>query len=377
TDGPVGQVAGPIESPGNGWFLVKIVDRRPRTREPFDQVRDGLRSMLQQGKRRAQLEQSQRDLTAQYHVKIAPDAVEILFRRYNSPKDTIRVGNAPMPVAAPPTPQEARQPLAQYDGLHGAPVPYTLGDAVKDLQNEANPHPNFNVSPMIDQWVRAMVLQKVLAVEVERRHIAEEPAIVRQARRERDNVLLQAAYGTLVADRSQVTENDIRADFERHASQLKRVQNVRLRVALISDSAAARRAAQSSQGGAPFADIVRAGAARVSETAVSYPTNDPIWKVLESSFLRMEPGQSEGPFARGRGTWIVVQLVDKTVLPMAWETVDPGTRQALQGEAAELKREARLNQVTDSLRTVYRPVIYSKRLKSIPWPVPAAPAPGA
>jgi hypothetical protein len=38
----------------------------------------------------------------------------------------------------------------------------------------------------------------------------------------------------------------------------------------------------------------------------------------------------------------------------------------------EIKRDQRLNALTDSLRQQYRPVVYGKRLASIPWPVPPA-----
>ena len=373
TDEPVGKVIGPVESPGNGWFLVKIVERRARKQEPFDQERDGLRQMIQGSKRRTLLDRAQRGLLAQYHVRLEPAASQVLFERYNAPRDTISVGRARMPVPAPPTPEEARKVLARYDSTSGRPATYTLGDAVQDLRNEANPRPNFLMTPMIDQWLKAMMLQKVLTLETRRRHIEEEPAIVRQARERVNNELLQATYNTLVTSAVTASEADIRAAFERHAAELVQLRNAQLRIASTSDSAAARRAGQAIGRGAGFDEAVRAAgaSAHVTESEVSFPTTDPAWSRLESSVARMKPGETGGPMNMAHG-WLMFQVVRKTEVPQSYEKLDQRVRQALEGEALDLKRERRLNELTDSLRRQYRPVVFRGRLTRIRWPVPPA-----
>jgi peptidyl-prolyl cis-trans isomerase C len=373
TDEPVGKLIGPVESPGNGWFLVKIVERRARKQEPFDQERDALRQMIQGSKRRTLLDRAHHELLAQYHVRLEPGATQVLFERYNVPKDTISVGRARMPVPAPPTPEEARQVLARYDGTSGKPATYTLGDAVQDLQNEANPHPNFLMTPMIDQWLRTMMLQKVLALETRRRHIEEEPAVIRQARERVNNELLQATYNTLVMSAVTASEADIRAAFERHAAELVQLRNAQLRIASTSDSAAARRAGQAIGRGAGFDEAVRAAgaSAQVTESEAHFPTTDPVWSRLESSVVRMKPGETAGPLNLAHG-WLMFQVVRKTEIPQPYEQLDQRVKQALEGEALELKRERRLNELTDSLRRQYRPVVNRGRLARIRWPVPPA-----
>ncbi len=372
---PVGKVEGPVESMGDGWFLVKLLERRPRKQEPLSQDREMLRQMLSSTKRRALLDKAQRDLLAQYHVRLQPTAAQILFARYNVPRDTTRVGQARVPVPGAPTPAESRQVLVRYDGADGKPVSYTLADALQDLQSGESAPPNFAMTPMIEQWLRSMALQKVLRLEAQRRHLEQDPAVVHEAQEQVNNQMLQLAYGALVMGPTAIGEADIRAAYARHAAQLVRLQSAKLRFAIVADSAAAAKAGQETGRGAALAEALRsAGAgARVSETLVHFPTTDPLWSRLEGTLLSMQPGQAAGPVREARG-WLVLQLLDKTQAQQEFEKLDPQTRQVLQTEALEIKRDQRLTALTDSLKREIRPVMYEKRLSRIPWPVPPAPA---
>ena len=218
--GPLGKVLGPIESPTDGWFLVKVIERRPRQQEPFEQVREMLRQGLQQGKQRVLLNRIQHDLMTQYHVTVEPGATHALFARYNAPRDTMAVGTSRVPVPATPTPEEARRVLVRFDGAEGKPGAYTLGDVVLDLRDPSRPRPNWSIMPMIDQWLRSAVLQRVALIEARRRRLGEEPAQARRARAQMENVLLQTAYETLVLSSATVTGDDVQAAYQRHAAQL-------------------------------------------------------------------------------------------------------------------------------------------------------------
>jgi parvulin-like peptidyl-prolyl isomerase len=220
TNGAVGKVLGPVESPGDGWFLVKLLERRPRKQEPLEQIREQMTAGLRQAKQRVLFNRVQQGLLAQYHVAIEPGAAQALFMRYNAPKDTLRSGNVRLPVAAAPTPEEAKRVLMRYDGADGKPAQYTLGDAVRDLQDPQRVHPNFSVMPMIEQWLRSVGLQRVALIEARRQHLGEEPSLVRQARGQVENQLLQAAYQALVMNSIGLSEADVHAAYERHAAQL-------------------------------------------------------------------------------------------------------------------------------------------------------------
>lgn len=220
TDGALGKVLGPIESPTDGWFLIKVIERRPRPQEPFEQVREMLRQGLQQGKQRVLLNRVQHDLTAQYHVILEAGAAQALFARYSNPKDTLAVGGNQLPVPAAPTPEEARRVLVRYDGADGKPGAYTLGDVLMDLQDTSKPPPNWSVMPMIDQWLKSAVLQRVALIETRRRRLGDEPELARQARSQVENALLQTAYETLVLSSAKITADDVQAAYQRHAAQL-------------------------------------------------------------------------------------------------------------------------------------------------------------
>lgn len=222
TRGVPGKVLGPIESPTDGWFLVKVVERRSRQQEPFEEVREMLRRGLQQGKQRVLLNRVQHDLTAQYHVTVEAGALQSLFARYNTPGDTVMMGGVPVPAAAKPTPEEARQVLVRYDGEEGKPGTgtYTLGEAMLDLQDASKPRPNWTIQPMIDQWLKNAALQRVALIEARRRRLGEEPARARQARAQVENVLLQTAYEALVLNSATPTSADVQAAYLRHAAQL-------------------------------------------------------------------------------------------------------------------------------------------------------------
>lgn len=218
---PVGQVVGPIESPGDGWFLVKIVERRKRTQEPWEQIKEPLRQAIRESKRRALIGRWQKDLLAQYHVTVQPGAAQVLFARYNTPqRDTIENGAVKQGVAPPPTPEQARRVLVTYDGPGGRKADYTLGDAVRDLQDPTRVHPNFSMVPVIDQWLQSAVLQKVATLEAQRRHFTDEATLERRAQAQVDNVLLQQTYESLVLSSANPTPADLRAAYERHAAQL-------------------------------------------------------------------------------------------------------------------------------------------------------------
>jgi hypothetical protein len=162
----------------------------------------------------------QHDLMTQYHVTVEAGASQALFTRYNSPKDTTRVGGLPLPVAAKPTPEEARQVLVRYDGADGKPGTYTLGDAFLDLDDASRPRPNWSIMPTIDLWLKNAALQRVVLIEARRRRLGEEPALARKARAQMENVLLQTAYQELVLNSATATGTDVQAAYLRHAAQL-------------------------------------------------------------------------------------------------------------------------------------------------------------
>ena len=82
---PIGKIAGPFEAPGEGWFLIKVLERRPREQAPFEQEEPQLRQMLAQRKQRTAAARAFRTLRAQYDIKTRDEGVSALYQQLNTP----------------------------------------------------------------------------------------------------------------------------------------------------------------------------------------------------------------------------------------------------------------------------------------------------
>ena len=87
--------------------------------------------------------------------------------------------------------------------------------------------------------------------------------------------------------------------------------------------------------------------------------------------MSMNPGDIAGPIPAGGG-WLIVQLIEKQQDAPPLASLPPGAQMQLQGAASEMKREARLAALTDSLRQVFKPELHPERLAKLPWPPPPA-----
>jgi hypothetical protein len=68
-------------------------------------------------------------------------------------------------------------------------------------------------------------------------------------------------------------------------------------------------------------------------------------------------------------------MVDKTMLQQTFDELAPAMQQNIAGSAAELARDARFRQFSDSLKRAYLPVVDRRLLAKLPWPVRAQVAP--
>src|SRR5207249_7734410 len=110
--------------------------------------------------------------------------------------------------------------VAHYDGADGKPQAYTLAEALQDAMNPAAPRFDPNSIPILHQWIESQLVQRALRIEATKRHVAEEPEVVRRARAQVDNQLLQQVYVNQVASRiGRPDSADVHASFTRHAAQ--------------------------------------------------------------------------------------------------------------------------------------------------------------
>ncbi len=369
---PLGKLVGPIESTGDGWFLVKVTERRPRQQEPFEQQKAMLGEMLKQRKQKSLMNTAYNRLREQYKVRLEPGGPQVLFHRFNPSdhRDSLVASTGGMPVPPPPTPEQLKQVLAHHDE-RGRDVPYTLADALKDMADPGKPRPNFTMVPLIEQWLESNLVQRVALIEARRRRLGEEPAVQRQVRERVNNMLLDAIYSAEIGSILSASEAELRAAFARHPESFIRLDAAKVMLATFPDSAAAGAVMAHAGPSGTLRDAVNATApaARVMETDIKFPTEDPLWSRLEATIMATGANEMRGPLRMGAG-WLVLQVISKDQGPQSFENLLPLARQALENDAVQQKREARLDELTAQLRAKFRPQVHPERLKSIPWPVP-------
>jgi peptidyl-prolyl cis-trans isomerase C len=369
-EAPLGEVVGPIDASGEGWFLVQVLERRDAPLDSLDATqRPRIRELVRQRKQRSLAARAGRTLLAQYRVEVAHDAPQALFRRYNTVPDPV----TGMIQPPPPTPEQAATVLATYDDARGARLAFTLGEAVSDLVSGAE-RPDFSRVSDLERWIQNRVLQRVAAIEGRRRHLHEEPAVQRRARERFNNQLAEQVYSGEVMGAVRAGEADIAAAYERHRGQLERLSEARLLWIAYPDSASAAAVLQHAGHSGTLAEAVAMASpgTTATEERLTFPSADPLWAALSGEITAMAPLQYRGPFPSPRG-WMLFQLLDKRQEGVPFAELPPGARQALETEALELAREARLRALIAELRARIPVQVNEKRLGAIAWPV-AAPA---
>ena len=366
--GEPGRVYGPIAAASEGWFIVRIEERRPESQPPLDEARAQLGEMLRQRKQRVAMSRVIEQLSAEHEVVVLPGAAQLLSGRLRP------VPGAEAVPRTPPPPAEDERPLVLARHRDGA---YTLGEAYDDLIGGAG-RIDFAMIPSVERWLRSQTIERAALSEARKRRLADEPGVQRRIRERLNNYLLDGYYQLQVLARISIGPGDFREAYERYRTALVRLRSARVMSVTLADSAeAATLAALAAR--APSlreAAVTAAAAARVREETLAFPAESPLWTQLEPQLAGMRPGEIAGPIPTESG-WLILQLREKREDAPSFESLPPATVAQLQGVATEIKREARLQVLTDSLRQVFTPVIYEQRLRRLPWPPAPAATPGS
>jgi parvulin-like peptidyl-prolyl isomerase len=368
-DAPLGQVVGPIEVPSQGFFYVRVEERRPRDQGPLESQRRQLAAMVRERKQRAAAVRAVEKLKAAYRVKVRREGPAIVMEKLRP--DPQRSG--PGGILLPPvlTEAERAEVLATWDG--GA---YTLADAMTDLNQSLN-RPNLSMMPAIERWIGSQAMERVALVEARRRHLDREPDIQRRLRERLNNYLLDNYYEFHVLRQVALEPADLRAAYESRAAAFQSLDEVRLLSVVFPDSASA---AQLVMHGAHAGNLREAAAMaapnlRVRDERLRFPTPDPFWSRLYATFQAMTADEYAGPVQTPRG-WLVYQMVSKRTRLEPYESLPATVQQSLQATALEIKREARLTALTDSLRRLIPVQENPRALSRVKWPTAGGPMPG-
>ena len=353
-------IVGPFESPGQGWFIVKVIERRDRAQGTLEESAPMLGEMLRQRKQRAVMTRAIGNLRREYGVTLRRDAGQQLIATVTPSGSTFES------QMQTPTLSEAQRALVLADYRGGV---YTMGDAIADWNRADQSRPNLQVLPSVENWLEGMTLERAAKIEARRRLYQEEDDVRRMVRERGNNQLLESYYTAAVASRATATGADVRAVYDRRADSFVNLEGVRLLAVVLPDSASAAQLI----GHAGHAGTLREAAAmaapqaRVRDVRLRLPTTEAPWDRLQSSFPGMTPGEYSGPHPVPGG-WLVLQLRDKDQHRRGFEELPEDIRRFLENEAAEMAREARLAQLTDSLRREIPVRTWPERLRRIAWP---------
>jgi parvulin-like peptidyl-prolyl isomerase len=348
----VGEVGGPYEA-REGWFLLEVKERRPKPQGPFETQRAAMLDLMRQRKQRAAFNRAYLDMKRDYDEQAAPGGAQLVFR----------VMSAVDPLT--PTEDQKRMPLATYRG--GV---YTLNDALLDLQRADAQRPPFSLLPAIEIWIESQVMTRVAVLEARKRHLNEEPEVARGLRAQRDQMLLNGVYQAAVVNVPAAGPELVRLAWERVRHQFTKLDQVKLAILDLADSAAMLRVYQQHEHTPHLADAVKQvdAALHVALVTVSYPTTDGTWTSLEPVLSQLQAGAWYGP-VRSAGQWRLLEVLDKLTSEVKFEDLPQGVQQNIAGSAGDLARDQRFKEFTDSLAGALHPVRDQALIATLPWPV--------
>jgi parvulin-like peptidyl-prolyl isomerase len=353
-----GRLYGPIEAPSQGWFVVRVEERRPRQGQPLEQERAMLTEVIRQRKQVVTVVRAVDRLKEAYGVHVREGASqELMTRALRSLSDS--TGRLPALGLG-----EQAVTLVDYRG--GA---YTLGEAYREIQAGAVQRPNFQSLASVDHWLEARAIERVLLAEARARKYDEDPALQRALRERENDWLIQTFYNRLVLVPVQATPEQAAAFYARNPQANVALGQVKVLTVTLRDSAAAHQLAAAAPHMPGLREAVAAAGlpAAVQSETVQYPTPDPIWSALEQYLRDTPPGGYAGPFGLPTG-WMLVQLIDKAQAPPSFDTLPETTKQSVIALATDELRQERLRALTDSLRTELHVTVYTKRLDRLVLP---------
>jgi parvulin-like peptidyl-prolyl isomerase len=367
---PVGHTSGPVEAPGEGWFLIHVVARRPRERGSYAAEAPQLRSMLTQRKQRLAATMAFKALHNQYAVRTSDDGISVLFQHVNTPPLIQGFGGQAAPP--PPTPEENRTVLGTWDGGPGFTGRYTLADALSDLDaGRGGERPNPSMTPALEQWVAGRIMEQAAYLEAKRRHLNEEPDVAQRIQEAVDNFVLEGALESDIARVSQPTAADLQTAYEQNSGSLAKLQSVTVQYLTLPDSGSAVRAFERVRPHPTLEDAVLLASPgmQVREEVVLFPSKDPLWSVMEGGFRQAPLGTYFPPMRVPQG-WRIVQLTGRDMPMPTFNQLPAGVQQNLFQEATTRARRRRLEAYTDSLRRVIPWSLNREALRHARWPLP-------
>jgi hypothetical protein len=183
---------------------------------PLDDQRFAIENMLRQRKQRELGTRFYGDLRRDYEVTLSPGGAQDVFKYYNRRLQSTAEGTQP----EDPTEEELQRVLATYRGADGTEQTYTFAEARADMEDARAQRPDMTIVPAIERWVESQTVRRAALIEARKRALQDEPDIARSIEREVETFLVDGIFAEEVTSQVQLTEEDLRAAYERRKEAL-------------------------------------------------------------------------------------------------------------------------------------------------------------
>jgi len=214
----IGELIGPLQAPTEGWFLMKIVERRANPQPPLDQISGEIEQMMRQRKQRALATRAYTDLRDRYGIEVVPGGPQMIFQYYN---EQLSRQSSGLPMTEP-DPAMSAEVVARYKDASGAPQVYTFGEAMNDMRDARRQRPDISLVPAIQRWIENQLVRRAALMEAKRMHLEQEPEIARRIERETMTFLVDGLFNQAVTNYVSVNEADVREAYERRKDVLNK-----------------------------------------------------------------------------------------------------------------------------------------------------------
>ena len=352
---PVNMVGGPYET-NEGFFVMRISERRPREQGTYEANRDGMFDLARQRKQRAAFQRMYASLKQAYRYTANDEGVAMLFR-LTMPADPIT-----------PSPEQLKLPLATWDDGQRT-VTYTLQDAYNDLHDANVQRPPSGSQPAVGIWVEKQVMTDVIVFEARRRHYHEDPEVASRIQNRREQILLDGVRQWALQGVPTPSAEQVDAIWQQMRERFTQVVAVRLAVVTVPDSASALKLQEAMHSDASLAQAAQAvdPSLAVQQITVTNPAADPEWGSQAGMFQQMAVGAMAGPEPAANG-WRAVQLLDKQVLTPTFQQLPAEMQQNFVTAASEAASEQRFMFLSDSLGKAYQPYVNQDLVRRLRWP---------
>jgi peptidyl-prolyl cis-trans isomerase C len=216
--GAVGELLGPFQAPTEGWFVMRIEERRANPQPPLDQARGDLEIMLRQRKQRALATKTYLSLKERYAIAGEEGGPQAMFMFYN---DAVRRDAEGLPQQEP-TAEMRAETLGRYRDAAGKALTYTFGDALADMADARRQRPDVSLVPAIQRWIENQIVRRAAYMEAKRQHLEQEPEIARKIDRDAGTYLVDGIFSSEIASQVSVDEADLRAAYALRADVLQK-----------------------------------------------------------------------------------------------------------------------------------------------------------